>query len=118
VTMCVPGAGDDVDFGRPAGGGEDVARGEQVGGGDAGGAPQLDPFAEASRYRRHDDRELAAPGCTQALTQPTLIRCGVIMHQARAMIRLRVGGQRNSAANPPARPSRSPPARRGRDLPR
>ena len=35
--------------------------------------------------------------CTQALTQPTRIRCGVTMHQAWATIRLRAGGQYSSA---------------------
>ena len=35
--------------------------------------------------------------CTQALTQPTRIRCGVMMHQAWATIRLRAGGQYSRA---------------------
>jgi len=36
--------------------------------------------------------------CTQALTQPTLTRCGVMRHQARAMTRLRAGGQHRATA--------------------
>ena len=48
--------------------------------------------------------------CTQALTQPTLTRCGVITHQARAMMRLRAGGQHSSAA-PTASPAPETAAR-------
>ena len=42
--------------------------------------------------------------CTQALTQPALTRCGVITHQARAMIRLRAGGRTAAPRRPPPAP--------------